>query len=280
MSPPRMRPGAWKDLLRPRHRWRAALLAALVLAAVGFWILQRTLPEAVDPTWEQIYDTGVLPVCTDPSWPPFEFVDETTKEIDGFDAELAALLAARLGPGVHAEMVTVGFDGLYDALLTGRCDVVLSALPYEPLRTEEVAFSVAYFNAGQVLVTRAGTEDVKALEDLPGRVVGAEWGFVPEGTSRQQTVFRDLGMRRYDTAEDTLRALQSGEVEVVVVDRISALAYLRACEGLQIAGEPITDLNYVIPTRLDSYQLRDAVNQLILEMRRDGTLEGLREKWF
>ena len=219
-------------------------------------------------------------MCTDPSWPPFEFVDESTQRIDGFDAELAALLATRLGPGVRAKMVTVGFDGLYDALLTNRCDVVLSALPYEPLRTEDVAFSVAYFNAGQVLVTRAEIEDVDVLEDLAGRVVGVEWGFVPEGTSRQQTVFRDLGMRRYDTAEDTLRALQSGEVEVVVVDRISALAYLRECEGLQMVGKPITDLNYVIPTRLDSFQLRDAINQLILEMRKDGTLESLREKWF
>lgn len=280
MSPPRRLPKAWKDLQSPVRRWWAVLLAVLVLAAIGLWFLRRALPEAVDPTWERIRETGVLPVCTDPSWPPFEFVDESTRRIDGFDAELAALLSTRLGPGVRAEMVTVGFDGLYDALLTSRCDVVLSALPYEPLRTEDVAFSVAYFNAGQVLVTRAEIEDVDVLEDLAGRVVGVEWGFVPEGNSRQQTVFRDLGMRRYDTAEDTLRALQSGEVEVVVVDRISALAYLRECEGLRIVGEPITDLNYVIPTRLDSFQLRDAINQLILEMRKDGTLESLREKWF
>ncbi len=280
MSPLRRLPKAWKDLQSPIRRWWAVLLAVLVLAPIGLWLLRQTLPEAVDPTWERIHETGVPPVCTDPSWPPFEFVDESTERIDGFDAELAALLATRLGPGVRAKMVTVGFDGLYDALLTSRCDVVLSALPYEPLRTEDVAFSVAYFNAGQVLVTRAEIEDVDVLEDLAGRVVGVEWGFVPEGTSRQQTVFRDLGMRRYDTAEDTLRALQSGEVEVVVVDRISALAYLRECEGLQMVGEPITDLNYVIPTRLDSFQLRDAINQLILEMRKDGTLESLREKWF
>jgi polar amino acid transport system substrate-binding protein len=270
----------WTDLWRVPGRWWAVLLAMAALVTTGLWLLRQSLPKAVDPTWERIQETGILPVCTDPSWPPFEFVDENTSLINGFDADLAAILAEQLSPGVHAEMTTVGFDGLYDALLTSRCDMVVSALPYEPLRTEDVAFSVAYFNAGQVLVIREETEDIEVLEDLADRVVGVEWGFVPEGDSRQQTLFRDLGMRRYDTAEDTLRALQSGEVEVVLVDRISALGFLHECEGLQITGEPITDLNYVIPTRLDSFHLRDAIDQLILEMRKDGTLEALRQKWF
>ncbi|MFC2029425.1 ABC transporter substrate-binding protein [Chloroflexota bacterium] len=280
MSAARWLSRLWREKQGLPRWWWGVLLAIVILIVVGLWFLRQTLPAAVDPTWERIHETGVLPVCTDPSWPPFEFVNERSNQIDGFDAELAQLLADRLGSGVRAEMVTVGFDGLYDALLTGRCDLVLSALPYEPLRTEDVVFSVAYFNAGQVLVTREETQKIKVLEDLAGRVVGVEWGFVPEADRRQQTAFRDLGMRRYDTAQDTLRALQSGEVEVVVVDRISALAYLRECEGLQIPGEPITDLDYVAPTRLDSFQLREAIDQAVLEMRKDGTLEALQEKWF
>ena len=64
---------------------------------------------------------------------------------------------------------------------------------------------------------------------------------------------RNLPARRYDTAEDTLRALHAGEVEAAIVDRISALAYTRECEGLQFVGEPIHDVNYVIPVRSDSF---------------------------
>lgn len=255
-------------------------LAFAVLALVGLWLLLRTLPEAVDPTWERIRATGVLPVCTDPSWPPFEFIDESTGQVTGFDADLARLLAGRLAPGVRARLVTVGFDSLYDALLSGRCDVVLSALPYEPMRTEDVVYSVAYFNAGLVLVIPEEVTGVAELADLENKVVGVEWGFVPEGDSHQRLFLQNLGLRRYDTPEDTLRALQSGEVEAVLVDRISALAYLHECRGLRMAGEPITDLNYVIPLRPDSFRLLEEVNRVLLEMREDGTLAGLGERWF
>jgi ABC-type amino acid transport substrate-binding protein len=266
---------------RRRGRWFATLLAVLlVVVLAGIWLLWQVLPGARDLTWERIQETGVLPVCTDPSWPPFEFVDKEPGQIEGFDAELARLLAARLAPGVRAQLVVVGFDSLYDALLAGRCDAVLSALPYEPARTEDVAYSLAYFNAGQVLVTREETADIEVLGDLEGRVVGVEWGFVPEGDSRQQLFVQNLGLVRYDTGEDALRALQSGAVEAVLVDRITALAYMRDCEGLKIVGEPIADVNYVIPVRLDSFRLLDEVNRVLLEMREDGTLDALQERWF
>ncbi len=263
-----------------RMAWLPVLVLFLLAVAVGAWLLLRVLPEAVDPTWQRVLDSGVLPVCTDPSWPPFEFVDEESGRIEGFDAELARRLAERLAPGVRAQLVTVGFDSLYDALLAGRCDVVLSALPYEPLRTEDVAYSLAYFNAGLVLMTRQETSGIEALDDLEGRVVAVEWGFVPEGNSRQRLFLQNLGLRRYDTGQAALRALQSGEVEAALVDRITALAYMRDCRGLKIAAEPLTDVNYVIPLRPDSFRLLDEVNRVLGEMREDGTLDELQERWF
>jgi ABC-type amino acid transport substrate-binding protein len=263
-------------------RWRLALLAGGLVVAMGVWLLSRTLPEGVDPTWERIQETGTLRVCTDPSWPPFEFIDENNGQIEGFDVDLARLLAERLAPGagLKARVVTVGFDGLYDALLAGRCDVVLSALPYEEMRTQDVVYSVAYFNAGLVLLVGEDALELESLDDLAGRVVGVEWGFVPQGKTRQKEFLRNLGARRYDTAEDVLRALQAGEVEAAIVDRITALAYTRECEGLQFVGEPLHDVNYVIPVRPGSFWLLGEINRVLLEIREDGTLEALQEKWF
>jgi polar amino acid transport system substrate-binding protein len=158
--------------------------------------------------------------------------------------------------------------------------VVISALPYEPLRTQEVAYSVAYFNAGLVVLAPQALQDIATPDDLAGRVVGVEWGFVPQGDATQQIFYRDLGLRRYDTAEDVLRALHAGEVEAAIVDRISALVYLGECDGLQMVGEPLYDLNYVIPMRLDSFRLLGEINRVLLDMREDGTLESLQERWF
>jgi len=193
---------------------------------------------------------------------------------------LARILARRLAPGVRARFVTVGFDSLYDAVLSGRCDAALSALPYEPMRTQDVTYSLAYFNAGLVLVTREETAGIATLADLESRVVGVEWGFVPEGDSRERLFLQNLGLRRYDTAGAALRALQSGEVEATLVDRISALAYLGECQGLHIVGEPITDLDYVIPVRPDSFRLLEEINHVLLEMREEGDLQALQAQWF
>jgi ABC-type amino acid transport substrate-binding protein len=270
----------------PRWWLAAAALLVGVLAGLVLWTLLRVLPEAVDPTWERIQETGVLRVCTDPSWPPFEFIEEGTGELRGFDVDLARHLAGRLGrdgdesQALQAKMVTVGFDSLYDALLSGRCDAVLSALPYEALRVEDVAYSVAYFNGGLVLVVGEETAGIEALEDLDDRVVGVEWGFVPEGDVSQKDLLRRLPLRRYDTAGDALRALQSGEVEAAIVDRVTALAYMRDCQGLTFVGEPLFDLNYVIPVRPDSFRLREEIDRALLEMREDGTLEALQDRWF
>ena len=143
-----------------------------------------------------------------------------------------------------------------------------------------MVYSVAYFNAGQVLLTRDGATGIEGVDDLPGRVVGVEWGFVPQGDSRQRDLLRNLPVRRYDTAEETLRALHAGEVEAAIVDRISALAYTRECEGLQFVGEPIYDVNYIVPVRSDSLLLLEKLDEALLEMREDGTMEALQERWF
>jgi ABC-type amino acid transport substrate-binding protein len=225
-------------------------------------------------------ESGVLRICSDPSWPPFEYIRPEDGQVNGFDIELAGLLAERLAPDLRVEIVSVGFDALYDALQAGRCDAVLSAIPYDPLRTKDVAYSVAYFNAGQVLLTRSGETGIEVVEDLPGRVVGVEWGFVPQGSSRQRELLRNLPARRYDTPGDALRALHAGEVEAAIVDRISALVYMGECEGLQLVGEPIHDVNYVIPVRFDSVLLLSKIDEVLLEMREDGTMEALQARWF
>jgi ABC-type amino acid transport substrate-binding protein len=254
-------------------------LAAVALIAVVAWLAFRFWPEGEDPTWEQILARGTLLVCTDPSWPPFESIEEGTGRIVGLDADLAGFLAEGLAPGLQVQFVPVGFDSLYDALLSGRCDLVLSALPHEPLRTEDVGYSMSYLNGGTVLVTSEGG-DIAVLEDLAGRAVGVEWGFVFEGDHRQRSFLQGLGLRRYPTPEDALAALQAGEVEAALVDRISALYYIRECQALQIVGQPLSDLSYVIPVRPDSFRLLEEIDRVLLDLLENGTLESLQDTWF
>lgn len=272
--------GLWKRRDFSRRGLVVGGLVLVGLLAVGAVLLTRLLWVEDDLTWERIQETGILKVCTDPSWPPFESFSPETGQIEGFDRDLADLLARRLMPGLQVQMVTVAFDSLYDALLSGRCDMVLSALPYEAHRTRDVSYSLSYFDAGLVLLTQSGSLGIAGISDLPGRAVGVEWGFVPVGSDRQQLILRQLGLRRYVTTADVLRALHAGEVDAALVDRISALTYLEQCSGLKIVGPPLADVRYAVPVRPDSYHLLEELNRALLEMREDGSLADLESKWF
>ena len=74
--------------------------------------------------------------------------------------------------------------------------------------------------------------------------------------------------------------LHAGEVEAAIVDRISALAYTKECRGLVFVGEPLHDVNYIIPTRAESFTLHQKIDEVLLEMRQDGTMEALQARWF
>jgi polar amino acid transport system substrate-binding protein len=134
-------------------RWSLALVATLALLTglVGLWLLLTPGEELKDETWERIQQNGIMRIGIDASYPPFEDIDQEGNLV-GFDIDLSHELGRRFG--VDAEFVIISFDGLYDALQVERVDLLLSALPFDPRLTEDVAYSHPYFNAGQVLVVR------------------------------------------------------------------------------------------------------------------------------
>jgi ABC-type amino acid transport substrate-binding protein len=266
------------------RRW-LLLLALAGLGLLGWWLAYGRKP-ATDPTWRRIQEEGELRVALDPSWVPFEFLAPLSGELVGFDVDVARALATRLAAQfsppreVRVEWVLTGFDGLYDVLLSGQADLVISALPFEPERVEDVGYSIAYFNAGLVLVVPDGDPDTETVRDLRGRVVAVEWAYVPEGDSRRRLRDGDLRLVRYEDAWAALEAVESGAAQAALVDAVTALQYTGQCPGLRIADDVVTDVNYVIASRPTDVRLRQAVDEVLLAMRRDGTLRRLREKWF
>ncbi len=267
-----------------RLRWLS--LAALIgLAVLVWWLMRGRLP-ITDPTWRRIEEDGVVRVALDPSWPPFEYLSPGSGQPAGFDVSLAEALANRLGDqfspprDTRVEWVLTGFDGLYDALLSDRADLVISALPFEPERTKDVGFSLAYFNAGLLLVVPESDVSTQTIRDLSGRVVAVEWGYVPEGDSRQRVQDGDLRLVRYNDGWSVLEAVHTGAAQAGLVDAVTALQYVGQCTGLRVAEDPVTDVNYVIASRIGDARLHKAVDQALLSMRLDGTLRWLLDRWF
>lgn len=218
---------------------------------------------------------GVLRVGLDPSWPPFESLDEEGA-IVGLDVDLGRAIAARLG--VEAAFVPSGWEGLYAALLAGQFDVVISALPYDPLRTEDVAYSISYFDAGAVIAAPVDGE-VAGAQDLAGWRVHVEFGSEGDVQARRlRNRGTDLIVVPHDTAREALEAA-AAEGAIAVVDAVSARLYLRADPRLAIRGDPLSVESYVIALPIGSTALLEAVDSALIEMRERGELDALLDRW-
>lgn len=265
-----------------QRRWWVLAIGAVVVTAVLAGALVRRIahrgPGAEpDETWARIRREGILRVGMDATYPPFEL--QEGGEPRGYDVELAREIGRRLG--LQVVFVNSGFDGLYDALTAGRCDLLLSALPYEEQRTRDVFYSGGYFNAGQVLVGRLGDAGIKTHADLAGRRVAVEMGSAAHQEAlrlrdREQSA---LAIEAVQSSDEAFDLLQAGKVDAALADAVTARLALRKRPGLTICGPALTDESYVIAARRDSPQLFAAVNGTLNGLRGEGWLDRLAERW-
>jgi ABC-type amino acid transport substrate-binding protein len=266
------------------RRWATGGGIVLLLAVVAVSLLLLR-GQGDDGTLDRVQAIGELRVGLDASFPPFESLDAAGNVV-GFDPDLARAIATRLGAA--PVFVNIGFDGLYDALLANRVDVVISGLPYDPRRTQDVIYSQPYFNAGQVLVVRAG--DSTSAESgsgtpmpdlLAGRTVAVEWGSQADMEARRlkQTI-ANLETLPQPTAQEALDALVAGDADAAIADAVSVYQFMSANGGQVRLVEKLTDEPYVIATRIKSRRLAQAIDDTLTGLRESGTLDTLVAKWF
>jgi len=260
-----------------RWVWLLLALCCWMLALrmiISTWFCART-----DPCWERIQRDGVVRVGMDATYAPFEVQDETGR-FCGYDVELARELARRWG--LDAEFINIHFDGLYDALLAGKCDLLVSALPYDPTMTRDVLYSPSYLNAGLLLIVREAERDIRSTSGLAGRKVGVEVGAAGHLEARrlreQERI--PLEMVTLPTSRKVLEALLAGETDAGIVDSISAYRFGRDPGGIRFFEEFLTDEQYVIAMRPHSGYLWKRVADELVRMDKEGFLEALQDRWF
>lgn len=259
-----------------RARWAGAVLLAACAFAAAYWLLGR--PDAAlvkDEHFQRIKTSGILRVGMDASFPPFEQLEGG--EVAGLDADLARALGERMG--LRAAFVLTGFDALYEQLTAGHFDVVISAVPYDRLRTRDVAYSYIYFRGGEVLVASAGGGPL-TLSALNGRRLGVELGSGADTLARSLQRRTGYALESFVSLEAAADALESGRLDAVLADAVSARLLGRARPTLVVGRDPIgSEPNYVIALPPDAPQLLAAINRHLRTMETDGTLNALIAKW-
>ena len=266
------------SVLTGRRRYLAAAMGLIVVAASVF-MAARFSSARRDETWERIQRERSMRVGMDASYPPFDLL-EADGAFVGYDVDLASELGARLG--VEVVFVDIFFDGLYDALLAGRVDLIISALPHDRLLTQDVAYSYSYFNAGQVLMVAQGDDRIGGIEDLAGLRVAVELGSAAHQEARRLNQRERLGLIlvMLRTPEEVIDALVEGQTDAAVYDGIAARQMMSQGKPIKIVGEPLNDESYVIAVRPDSPLLLDKVNEALVELREERFFAQLEDRWF
>lgn len=256
--------------LKNRPRRFIAPLILLVFIAGAFYLL---FPRD-DGTLAEIRQRGTLRVGLDASFPPFETFNGAG-QIVGLDVDIAQAVADDLG--VELELVNIGFDGLYDALLARRADLVISGLPYDPRWTQDVAYTLTYFNAGQVLVTLQGEATIQQADDVAGRTVAVEWGSQADMEGRHlEEALESVTLQRYPSAAEAIEAVLTNQVDAAIVDGVSAVGALP--QGLHMVTY-LTDEWYAAAVHIDSRELLEVVNQTLIRLEESGEMATMQAKW-
>ena len=254
------------NLRRYVTRLSALLLIALCLTGC----------RAEADTWEQIKASGVMRIGIDPTFPPF--AEAEGDRVWGLDVDLANSLAE--GLGLEARFTYFGYDGLYDALATHQVDVLISALVIAPERTQDVAYTRPYFDAGQILIRPGTRTDIGRLSDMAGKDLAVELGSLGhvEALERQRDMV-DLTIRPYNSVSDAIRAVEAGIADAALVDGVSGRLYLKAMpdknRSLIRLPELVTLEPYAVAVRIEDERLLEELDFQLQELSESGALEAM-----
>ena len=262
--------------------WLITVLVLIVV--VGLWyaqmrfkstVLPTPTPVAEGPNVEKILSQGKIVIGTDATFPPMEDLDQDGTTLVGYDIDLGNRIAAELG--VTAEFKNITWDDLFQALLNGDIDMVLSGVTITDERRELYAFSTPYINAGQVIITRSEEENIKSTDDLADRKIGVQKETTNETEALKYT--SDANVVRFDDFVQATTALVNGDVEAIFSDLTGAKGILRDHPELKIASDPFTSEFYGAVFAPDKSDLVDKVNTAIDTLRQRGILTLLKQKW-
>ncbi|MGO1463309.1 MAG: transporter substrate-binding domain-containing protein [Marinobacter sp.] len=219
-----------------------------------------------------------LRVVTDPSFVPFEMMDQESGEMIGFDMEIISEVADRAG--FDYNLNTMDFNGIIPALQTGNVDIAIAGITITEKRGKIVDFSDPYYDSGLRILVRSNNDDVTELSDLEGLKIGSKIGSTSYDFLKKNLDDND-GVTPYPGSSDMYMALMSRSVDAVFYDAPN-VGYFARTKGegkVKTVGKLYEGQQYGIALKKGSEWV-DEVNDAIASMKEDGTYKDIYEKWF
>ena len=256
----------------------AGIAAALMLLTlIGCGSNAQTAGAIRDDSLQKVIDAGQLVLGLDEGFPPMGFAGDTG-ELIGFDLDVAQEVCNRLGVALVKK--GINWDEKENDLNAGRIDCIWNGLSVTPARAEAMNLSDPYMK-NELIVVVPGSSDAIVLRDLKGRSVGVQSGSTAQEVLETSELRPDVTVRAYETVTVLLDQLDRGKVDAALIDSVSAYYFIFSSdEPYFILSESLAEEDYAIGFRKGDQALRDRVQEIISDMKADGSLGEISKAWF
>ena len=214
---------------------------------------------------------GTLVMGTNAEFPPYEYYEG--QEVVGIDAEMAAAVAEKLGMELKIE--DMAFDSLIPALSSGKVDIVAAGMTVTEDRLASVNFSDTYATGIQAIIVTEDS-DIASADDLVGKTIGVQQGTTGD---LYATDVEGATIERYAKGMEAVQSLSQGKIDAVIIDNEPANVFVSEVEGLKILDEAFATEDYAVAVAKDNEELLEQVNTALAELKEDGTLQAIVDKY-
>ena len=237
-------------------------------------ILAAVLGIAAGPA--SAYAEDVLNVGSYPNNPPFEYKTESGG-FEGFEVDIVNEAAKRIG--MTTNIAAYDFQPLFAATSSGRIDAAISSITITKERLKSQSFTQPYYDADMGVATKTDS-DIKGVKDLKGKIVGVLSGSTGDTWAKEHQASDGFAeVKGYNTQQEVLLDLSAGRVDAVISDVPGMQYAFTKMKGLEVREHIKTGEQYGLMLTKD-HPLLEKLNNALTEMKKDGTMASIHQKWF
>lgn len=242
---------------------------------VGFGLILIMLLLGLNTT--AMAEKPVLIAAADAAFVPFEFVDEKTNEVVGFDVDIVKALGEVMG--YEVDFRNFPWDGLIPGLYNRNIDIIASGMTITEERAQQVNFSDPYFVSTLTIVVLESNDTITSFDDLKGKTVAVQ--ISTTGDFAVDDV-EGATAARYNTAPEALQNVILGVAHASVIDLPVAEAFLANNPNapLKHLGPLTADDEFGLAMRKEDTELLEKVNAALIQIKENGTYDQIFDKWF
>lgn len=251
-----------------------SIMSVLILLA-GCGTTNEKVQGTSNEVFNRVKDSGTLKIGFEGTYPPYNFVDEKDNYV-GFDVDISQEIAKRLG--VEAEFVAAPWDSLIGGLKADKFDIIIAQMAITEERRKSVDFTDPYVITGSVIITTEDNKELTNPEKLKGKNIGVVGGTLFEEEANK---IEGADIRIYKNNADIIQDLKNNKIAANINDPLYMGYNIKTSDLPLVSSEELLNkLSIGMAIKKDNADFTEEINNILKEMKEDGTYQTIFKKWF